>query len=64
MKEINELTKEEFDKEFNERMPKIPLEQQLTKEVFLQILVMKGILRLDKFIEFLNPTYNEHTEKI
>lgn len=52
-KTINELTKQEFDSEFNRLMPTIPKEQQLPKHLFCSLLVQKGILQMNKMIEFL-----------
>ena len=52
-KTINDLTKQEFDSEFKRLMPTIPIEQQLPKHIFCSILVQKGILDMNKMIEFL-----------
>jgi hypothetical protein len=50
---INTLTKEEFDKEFEEGMTKIPEEQKIPKDHFLFVLLQRGILNPQKYFEFL-----------
>lgn len=52
-KPINQLNKQEFEEEFNRLMPTIPIEQQLPKHIFCSILVQKGILQMNKMMEFL-----------
>lgn len=50
---INNLTKEQFLKEFEEQMSKLPPNEQLSKEEFLGTLLMKGILNPVKYFEFI-----------
>jgi hypothetical protein len=50
---INNLTKEQFLKEFEEGMDKISPDKKITKEEFLNTLLMKGILNPEKYFEFI-----------
>lgn len=50
---INNLTKEQFLKEFEEGMKKIPTDERITRAEFLQTLLMKGILLPEKYFEFM-----------
>jgi hypothetical protein len=49
---INNLTKEQFLKEFNEGMLKQPEPDRVDMFSFLHVLLMKGILNPDKYFEF------------
>ena len=49
---INNLTKEQFLKEFNEGMGKIPESDKVDMFSFLHVLLMKGILNPEKYFEF------------
>lgn len=51
---INNLTKEQFLKEFNEGMSKIPPERQIDISTFLFVLLQRGELLLNKYLEFTN----------
>ena len=50
---INNLTKKQFLKEFEEGMKKIPADERISRAEFLQTLLMKGLILPEKYFEFI-----------